>query len=100
MLIFQRTLLTCLSCLVLLLVSQASQAPQGDLQGFSPEKLQRIPAFIKDAVCNRVWQTMQAIEEAISQELTPLWRIPDRVAQLVGTEGWLATQLNASAKVY
>jgi len=52
MLMFQRTLLTCLSCLVLLLVSEASQAPQGDPKaaGFSPEKLERIPAFIKEAV--------------------------------------------------
>jgi len=52
MLIIQRTLLTCLACLVLLLVSQAAQAPLGDAKaaGFSPEKLQRIPAFLKDAV--------------------------------------------------
>jgi len=72
------------------------------LPPYSPElnPVEKIGAFIKDAVCNRVWQTMQAIEEAISQELTPLWRIPDRVAQLVGTEGWLATQLNASAKAH
>lgn len=52
MLLLRRSLLTCLSCLFLLLVSQASQAPQTDPKaaGFSPEKLQRIPAFIKEAV--------------------------------------------------
>lgn len=54
---------------------------------------------IKDAVCNRVWETMGAIEEAITCELTPLWTIPERVAQLIGTEGWLAAQINASAKM-
>lgn len=70
------------------------------LPPYSPElnPVEKIGAFIKDAVCNRVWQTMGEIEAAISAELEPLWTIPNRVAQLVGTEGWLAAQLNASAK--
>ncbi len=61
--------------------------------------MEKIGAFIKDAVCNKVWQTMEAIEAAISEELEPLWRIPQRVAQLIGEEGWLTAQLNASAKI-
>jgi len=48
---------------------------------------------------NQVWPTLEAIEAAISTELEPLWKIPARVAQPVGTEGWLAAQLNASAKI-
>lgn len=54
MLIIQRTLLTSLAALLLFLVSQASQAPQGDAQGFSPEKLQQIPAMIQAAVDKKV----------------------------------------------
>jgi transposase len=71
------------------------------LPPYSPElnPVEKIGAFIKDAVCNRVWQTMEAIEAAISEELEPLWKIPERVAQLVGQTGWLAGQLNASAKI-
>ena len=70
------------------------------LPPYSPElnPVEKIGAFIKDAVCNKVWQTMEAIEAAISEELQPLWTIPKRVAQLVGEEGWLAAQVNASAK--
>ncbi|MEI9895595.1 MAG: IS630 family transposase [Chthoniobacter sp.] len=71
------------------------------LPPYSPElnAVEKIGAFIKDAVCNKVWQTMEAIEAAISEELEPLWRIPQRVAQLIGEEGWLTAQLNASAKI-
>ena len=71
------------------------------LPPYSPElnPVEKIGAFIKDAVCHQVWPTLEAIEAAISTELEPLWKIPARVAQLVGTEGWLAAQLNASAKI-
>ena len=62
--------------------------------------MEKIGAFIKDAVCNQVWQTMDAIEAAISEELAPLWKIPERVAQLIGEEGWMSAQLNASGKTH
>ena len=70
------------------------------LPASSPElnPVEKIGAFIKDAVCNKVWQTMAAIEGAISEELQPLWKLPERVAQLVGKEGWLASERNAFAK--
>ena len=68
----------------------------------SPElnPVEKIGAFIKDAVCNRVWHTLEAIAAAIRAELEPLWKIPERGAQLTGQEGWLAVQLNASAKIH
>ena len=68
----------------------------------SPElnPVEKIGAFLKDAVCNQVWPTLAAIEAAISEELQPLWKLPERVAQLVGKDGWLAAELNASAKIY
>ena len=60
--------------------------------------VEKIGAFIKDAVGHKVWPTMAAIEAAISEALPPLWKLPERVAQLVGEEGWLAAELNAFAK--
>jgi transposase len=71
------------------------------LPPYSPElnPVEKIGAFIKDAVCNQIWPTLEAMEAAISEELAPLWKIPERVAQLVGTTGWLAAQLNASARI-
>ena len=71
------------------------------LPPYSPElnPVEKIGAFIKDAVCNKVWESLAQIEAAISAELQPLWQIPQRVAQLVGHHGWLAAQLNASAKI-
>ena len=66
----------------------------------SPElnPVEKIGTFRKDAVCNKVWQTMEVIAAAISAELQPLWKFPKRVAQLVGEEGWLAAELNAITK--
>ena len=71
------------------------------LPPYSPElnPVEKIGAFIKDAVCNKIWPTLEAMEAAISEELAPLWKIPERVAQLVGTTGWLAAQLNATARI-
>lgn len=71
------------------------------LPPYSPElnPVEKIGAFIKDAVCNKVWESLEQIEAAISAELQPLWQIPQRVAQLVGENGWLTAQLNASAKI-
>ncbi len=50
-----RSLLACFSCLFLVLVSRADQVaqlPRGDAKaaGFAPEKLERIPAALKEAV--------------------------------------------------
>lgn len=81
------------------------EVPEGvhvlSLPPYSPElnPVEKIGAFIKDAVCNKVWQTLEAIEAAICEELKPIWTIPARVAQLVGEEGWLASELNATAKI-
>ncbi len=69
------------------------------LPAYSPElnPVEKIGAFIKDAVCNRVYQTLGDIEAAIAQELQPLWHSAQRVAQLIG-DGWLPSQINASAR--
>lgn len=65
------------------------------LPAYSPElnPVEKIGSFIKDAVCNKVYQTLAEIEAAIATELQPLWREAQRVAQLIG-DGWLTSQLN------
>ena len=69
------------------------------LPPYSPElnPVEKIGAFIKDAVCNRVFHALSEIEAAISAELQPLWQQANRVAQLIG-DGWLPSQVNASAR--
>jgi transposase len=68
------------------------------LPPYSPElnPVEKIGSFIKDAVCNKVYQTLPEIEAAITTELQPLWQQAQRVAQLIG-DGWLPSQLNAFA---
>lgn len=60
------------------------------LPAYSPElnPVEKIGSFIKDAVCNRVYQTLAEIEAAIAKELQPPWTQAQRMAQLIG-EGWL-----------
>src|SRR5262249_36378531 len=50
--LLRRSLLACLVCLCLLLAGRASELPRGDAKaaGFAPEKLERIPAALKQAV--------------------------------------------------
>jgi transposase len=68
------------------------------LPAYSPElnPVEKIGSFIKDAVCNKVYQTLSQIEADIAQELQPLWSQAHRVAQLIG-DGWLPSQINDSA---
>ena len=65
------------------------------LPPYSPElnPVEKLGSFIKDAVANQVWHTLAAIEDAIAEELRPIWKIPERVKQLIG-ENWLSAQLN------
>ena len=69
------------------------------LPPYSPElnPVEKIGAFIKDAVCNQVYHALSEIEAAISEELQPLWQQAKRVAELIG-EGWLPSQVNAFAR--
>ena len=66
------------------------------LPPYSPElnPVERIGDLIKDATSNRVFASLEQLEEAIEHELRPLWLSPQRVRSLVGN-GSIRSQANA-----
>lgn len=66
------------------------------LPPYSPElnPVERVGDLMKDATGNRVFASMEELEQAIEKELKPLWTDPRRVRSLVG-EGWIRSQVNA-----
>jgi len=68
------------------------------LPPYSPElnPVEAIGDVIKDRIGNTLWATLEALEEAISEELRPLCESANRVRSLV-SHGWLVDQVNATA---
>ena len=67
------------------------------LPPYSPElnPVEAIGDVIKDRIGNTLWATLEALEEAISEELRPICESADRVRSLV-SHGWLIEQVNAT----
>jgi transposase len=67
------------------------------LPAYSPElnPPERLWDMIKDELCNKVYQDIEALEDAAFIALQPFIRNAQRVRQLVGN-GWLYVQANAS----
>ena len=53
--------------------------------------------MVKCAVSNEVWETLTAIEAAITEELRPFWESLQRVWQLLG-DNWLTQAVDAFLK--
>jgi hypothetical protein len=51
---------------------------------------------IKDRIANTLWQTLDALEEALGEELRPIYESAERVRRLV-SHPWLIQQVNATA---
>ncbi len=68
------------------------------LPPYSPElnPVEAIGDLIKDRIGNTLWKTLEALEEAIGEELRPLWENAERVRSLV-SHPWLIEQVNATA---
>jgi transposase len=68
------------------------------LPAYSPElnPVEVIGDVIKDRIANTLWQTLEALEEALGQELRPIYESAERVRKLV-SHPWLIDQLNATA---
>jgi transposase len=66
------------------------------LPPYSPElnPVEAIGDLIKDRIGNTLWETLEAMEEAIGEELRPLWENAERVRTLV-SHPWLIEQVNA-----
>ena len=68
------------------------------LPPYSPElnPVEVIGDVIKDRIANTLWQTLEALEEALGEELRPIYESAERVRKLV-SHPWLIHQLNATA---
>ena len=68
------------------------------LPPYSPE-LNPVEAMgdgIKDRIGNTLWATLEALEEAMGEELRPIYESAERVRSLV-SHGWLLDEVNAIA---
>jgi transposase len=67
------------------------------LPPYSPElnPVEAIGDLIKDRIGNTLWNTLEALEEAIGEELRPLWENAERVRSLV-SHPWLIEQVNGT----
>ena len=68
------------------------------LPPYSPElnPVEVIGDVIKDRIANTLWQTLEALEEALGEELRPIYESAERVRRLV-SHPWLIQQVNATA---
>ena len=68
------------------------------LPPYSPElnPVEVIGDVIKDRIANTLWQSLEALEEALGEELRPIYQSAERVRRLV-SHPWLVEQLNATA---
>ena len=68
------------------------------LPPYSPElnPVEIIGDLIKDRIANTLWATLEAMEEALGEELRPIYESAERVRRLV-SHPWLVDQLNATA---
>ncbi len=51
---------------------------------------------IKDRIANTLWQTLEALEEALGEELRPIYESAKQVRRLV-SHPWLIQQVNVTA---
>ena len=68
------------------------------LPPYSPElnPVEALGDVIKDRIGNTLWETLDALEAAIGEELRPIYETAERVRRLV-SHGWLQDQVNATA---
>ena len=68
------------------------------LPAYSPElnPVEVIGDVIKDRIANTLWQTLEALEEALGEELRPIYESAERVRRLV-SHPWLIQQVNITA---
>lgn len=69
------------------------------LPAYSPElnPVERLWDILKDAVCNRVYQGIEKLEDALCASLQSFIQDSQRVRSLVG-DGWLHAQANATSR--
>jgi transposase len=68
------------------------------LPPYSPElnPVEVIGDVIKDRIANTLWKTLETLEDALGDELRPIYESAEYVRRLV-SHGWLIDQVNATA---
>lgn len=66
------------------------------LPPYSPElnPAEKLWDIVKDGICNRAYETIEALEDALAEKLRPYWEEARRVVSLIGN-GWLLSEVNA-----
>ena len=66
------------------------------LPAYSPElnPVEKLWDIAKDGICNRLFETLDDLEDRLAERLRPFWEDAGRVASLVGS-GWLLGEVNA-----
>ena len=66
------------------------------LPSYSPElnPIEGLWDQLKDHLCNKVFASLRAMEEAITEFLQPFWENPERIRDLIG-QGWLLARAQA-----
>lgn len=66
------------------------------LPAYSPElnPAEKLWDIVKDGICNKDWNDIDDLEDAITQRIKPYWQEPERVKSLIGSS-YLTTELNA-----
>lgn len=69
------------------------------LPPYSPElnPVEKLWDIVRDGICNRVFRSLEELQEAIAAVLSLYWRDARRVFSLIGN-GWLLAQANASGE--
>ena len=69
------------------------------LPAYSPElnPIEKLWDIVKDAICNRIFATLDQLEEALTSVLAQYWSESQRVYNLIGTNGWLLAQTNITS---
>ncbi|MEI8342634.1 MAG: IS630 family transposase [Verrucomicrobiota bacterium] len=69
------------------------------LPAYSPElnPIEKLWDIAKDAICNRVFGTVQELETILTGVFAQYWSDAKRVRDLIGTKGWLVAQANATS---
>jgi len=66
------------------------------LPPYSPElnPSEKLWDVVKDGICNKVYDSLEDVEESITRKLRTYWEAPRKVFSLIG-DGYLLSKLNA-----
>jgi transposase len=69
------------------------------LPAYSPElnPAEKLWDIVKDGICNKDWEDLEELEEAITTRIKPYWEEPHKVGRLIGSS-YLTTELNATGR--